>query len=167
MITTELLQDLYQHMAWADALVWNHVPDVDTDSPDQELLERFVHVHNTQTVFRQVWNGEPMVMKRPDDFSTLSEVLEYARPFYEAIPAELSGVIDTKSLTPVPWVKYFERSFGGKAEITTLGETMLQVAMHTQYHRGQINTRLRALGVKPPLVDYIAWVWQGRPGADW
>lgn len=48
-----------------------------------------------------------------------------------------------------------------------LGETMIQVAMHSQYHRGQINTRLRELGAEPPLVDYIAWIWFGRPDAAW
>lgn len=156
-------------MAWADATVWNHIPDVNDGAPDQEILERLVHVHNTQTVFRQVWNQEPMAMKRSDDFSTLSDVLAFARPFYEAIPSELARLTDSKlgEPAPVPWVKYFERSFGGDAAITTLGETMLQVALHTQYHRGQINTRLRALGVAPPLVDYIAWLWQGRPEADW
>jgi hypothetical protein len=27
--------------------------------------------------------------------------------------------------------------------------------------------RLRELEVEPPLTDYIAWVWTGRPEADW
>jgi len=44
---------------------------------------------------------------------------------------------------------------------------MLQVPLHSQYHRGQINARLRAVGGEPPRVDYIVWVWLGRPGAHW
>ena len=48
-----------------------------------------------------------------------------------------------------------------------IAESMLQVALHSQYHRGQINARLRALGGEPPRVDYIIWLWLGRPPADW
>ena len=44
----------------------------------------------------------------------------------------------------------------------TSAETAPHVAMHTTHHRGQVNARLRELGAEPPLVDYIAWLWQ-RP----
>jgi uncharacterized damage-inducible protein DinB len=39
--------------------------------------------------------------------------------------------------------------------------------MHSTYHRGQVNARLRELGIEPPLTDYIAWIWFGRPEAEW
>ncbi len=42
-----------------------------------------------------------------------------------------------------------------------------QVANHSTYHRGQVNRSLRQLGGEPPLVDYIAWVWFGKPKAEW
>jgi uncharacterized damage-inducible protein DinB len=50
---------------------------------------------------------------------------------------------------------------------TTVAETMLQVTFHSAYHRGQVSARLREVGVEPPLVDYIAWIWFGRPDAPW
>jgi uncharacterized damage-inducible protein DinB len=33
--------------------------------------------------------------------------------------------------------------------------------------RAQVNTRLRELGATPPLVDFIAWAWFGKPAAEW
>ena len=42
-----------------------------------------------------------------------------------------------------------------------------QVASHSTYHRGQVNARLREVGGTPPLVDYIAWIWFGRPAPNW
>jgi hypothetical protein len=27
----------------------------------------------------------------------------------------------------------------------------------------QVNTRIRELGGTPPLVDFIAWIWAGKP----
>jgi len=44
---------------------------------------------------------------------------------------------------------------------------VLQVAMHSSHHRGQVARRLRELGVESPLTDYIAWIWMSRPVADW
>jgi uncharacterized damage-inducible protein DinB len=57
--------------------------------------------------------------------------------------------------------------FGREPVPTTMRETMLQVAMHSTYHRGQVNARLRELGAEPPLTDYIAWLWMGKPAAEW
>jgi len=45
------------------------------------------------------------------------------------------------------------------------GEALTQMAMHSQWHRGQNATRLRELGAQPPTVDLIAWYWKGRPSA--
>jgi uncharacterized damage-inducible protein DinB len=34
---------------------------------------------------------------------------------------------------------------------------LVQVVLHSQHHRGQVASRLRALGGTPPTVDYILW----------
>ena len=68
---------------------------------------------------------------------------------------------------PLPWAAIVGDLFGRAPEMPTLGETALQVALHSTYHRGQINARLREVGGEPPLVDYIVWVFLGRPVAVW
>ncbi|MDP4174343.1 MAG: DinB family protein [Bacteroidota bacterium] len=67
----------------------------------------------------------------------------------------------------VPWSKWFEEKAGREVSPITIGESMLQVALHSQYHRGQINSRLRELSGEPPVVDFIAWIWLGKPVAKW
>ena len=67
----------------------------------------------------------------------------------------------------MPWIKAFEAQLGRTFSTPTLGETMFQVTSHSTYHRGQVNARLREVGGEPPLVDYIAWIWFGRPEPDW
>jgi len=64
----------------------------------------------------------------------------------------------------IPWAKRYAKE---EAAAATLGDTLLQVPMHSTYHRGQVNARIRELGGEPPLVDYIVWVWLGRPAAEW
>jgi uncharacterized damage-inducible protein DinB len=61
----------------------------------------------------------------------------------------------------------YEQQMGRRFEAPTQTETMRQVASRSTYHRGQVNARLRELDGEPPLVDYIAWIWFGRPAPDW
>ncbi len=49
----------------------------------------------------------------------------------------------------------------------SLGQTLLQVTAHSSYHRGQVNVRLRELGVDPPMTDFIVWVWGRKPSPAW
>ena len=67
----------------------------------------------------------------------------------------------------MPWAKQIEAQLGRPPAISTLADTCFQVASHSTYHRGQVNARLRELGAEPPLVDYIAWIWFGRPTPSW
>lgn len=66
-----------------------------------------------------------------------------------------------------PGLTRYEEQMGRRFDTPTLAETMLQVASHSTYHRGQVNARLRELGGEPPLVNYIAWIWFGRPEPEW
>ena len=43
------------------------------------------------------------------------------------------------------------------------GVLLLQAIMHGQHHRGQNASRMRELGVTPPMTDYIVWFANGRP----
>jgi uncharacterized damage-inducible protein DinB len=40
---------------------------------------------------------------------------------------------------------------------------LLQALMHSQHHRGQNASRMRELGVKPPMTDYVIWYAVGTP----
>jgi uncharacterized damage-inducible protein DinB len=102
-------------------------------------------------------------------FEELPPMMTWARRFHDAA-AEYVAAQTPGSLAeplPVAWASMVEQAIGRPPGITSRGDTVLQAAMHTHYHRGQVNMRLRELGETPPLVDYIAWVWYGRPVATW
>ena len=40
---------------------------------------------------------------------------------------------------------------------------LLQALTHSQHHRGQNASRMRQLGGKPPMTDFIVWYATGRP----
>ena len=62
-----------------------------------------------------------------------------------------------------PWAEQLMEALG-QVHPVDVRQALLQIASHSTYHRGQINTRIRELGGEPPLVDYVAWVWAGMPG---
>jgi uncharacterized damage-inducible protein DinB len=162
------LNDLYRHMEWADASVWRAVLASEAARADTKLRELFYLVHMVQRAFLRVWQGETAYTRFPT-FEDNSSLIEWARGYYPDAFAQLKSWTDDDLAKPlnVPWASRLTKSLGRAPADTTLGQTAQQVALHSLYHRGQVNARLRELGGEPPLVDYIAWLWLGRPDADW
>ena len=155
-------------MEWADATVWQAVLNSPTASADERLKNWLHHIHMVQYAFINVWHGqnpEPNAGKN----LTAGQLAAWGREFHQLASAHLQtvGENDLDSPMPMPWARYLTRHTGREPEMTTKGETIMQVAAHSTYHRGQVNARLRDLGGEPPLVDFIAWIWFGRPDAEW
>jgi uncharacterized damage-inducible protein DinB len=163
------LMETYRHMEWADATVWNATPR--DGPPDARLRELLVHIHVVQRAFFSVWTNRPVTdaFKRAEDFETMEAVRLWAQPLYPEMAGFVQGLTGEKLAAPVklPWAQMIAERLGRPAHETTLADTCYQVPSHTTYHRGQVNTRLREIGAEPPLVDYIAWVWFGKPDAEW
>jgi uncharacterized damage-inducible protein DinB len=165
----DFLRDVIRHMEWADAEVWRAVRAHEPAGQDTRLRDLLTHLHLVQRFFLIVWQKQPLDPSREPQFATAADLRAWAQTYY----AEANRFLDTldeRALTSevvMPWVKSFEARLGRTLSTTTLGETMFQVTSHSTYHRGQVNARLRDIGGQPPLVDYIAWVWFGRPEPNW
>ena len=162
------LKDLYHHMEWADAKVWRAVLDSHAGGKDEKLREYFYHLHLVQNVWLRAWRGEASDKPFPQ-FDNLSALMAWARSYYGDIFAHLDSLTDggISATMQLPWAEIVEREVGRVPESITVAETMLQIPLHSLYHRGQINARLRAVGGEPPGVDYVTWIWLGRPKAEW
>jgi uncharacterized damage-inducible protein DinB len=161
------LQPLMRHMEWADALVWSAVLALPAERADPLTRERLHHVHWVQHAYLRIWRQEPVDAPPPVP-AELGVVLARARELYPAAAGFL-GSIEASELerrVEFPWREHLRSTFG-EVHPTTLAEAVLQVALHSTYHRGQINARLRELGGEPPLVDFIVWVWAGKPEPRW
>jgi uncharacterized damage-inducible protein DinB len=162
------LTDLYRHMEWADAKVWASVLASESAVADEKLRLYLYHLHGVQRAFLRVWRGETTEGPYPT-FDDAPSLMQWARTYYGEAMAHLAALGDEKATEPMamPWASMVEKQLGRAPELTTVVETALQVVLHSMYHRGQVNARLRELGGQPPLVDYIAWIWLGRPSPDW
>ena len=168
MVNATTLTDLYRHMEWADAAVWTSVLASESGRTDTKLREHLYHLHMVQRAFLRAWRGEPREMPYPT-FDDAQSLMLWARTYYAEAFAHVGALTDAhlSEPMPLPWASMVKRRLGREPATTTVGETALQVTLHSTHHRAQISSRLRDVGGKPPLVDYIAWVWLGRPAADW
>ena len=169
MFSRELLQDLLRHMEWADARVWAAVP---TASPhDARLYELLMHIHMVQHAFLTIWKGADVnvLFEHSKGLHLMTDVRAWARDYYAEAHTFFSAADDSRldHVVQLPWAAQVAEHLGRPPGPTTLAETMFQVTSHATYHRGQVNARLRELGVTPPPVDYIAWLWTGKPDAEW
>jgi uncharacterized damage-inducible protein DinB len=165
-------RELLRFMEWADARTWAAVLGSAAASADGTVRSYLLHIHTVQQAFLAMWKSEPvepLLENRPADFADAAALREWAKPYYEAAHGFMAAVDDAAFSRQIvmPWVSEYERQLGMSFAAPTLSETAFQVVNHTTHHRGQVLARLRALGAEPPLVDYIAWVWFGKPAAVW
>lgn len=166
MDASDLLRDLLQHMEWADATVFAALtPEA---GQDPALLARLRHLHLVQNVFLDVWQQRPIDPHGTDGFDAagLAAFARDLHPRLQAFHAGLTGA-DLDREVRLPWAAQVSRGLGFEIAAPSLGQTLLQVAAHSGYHRGQVNARLRELGLQPPMTDYIAWVWGRKPAPPW
>lgn len=159
------LHKLLDHLLWADKAVWETVLSNPKASEDKYVKNTLFHSSMTIDAFCYVWNGEEFTIPKNESYSQIEQIKKYsdsAHKKLEKISKDLDR-IELDKIIDVPWSKYFEDSSGKQADQTTMLDTIVQVVMHTTYHRGQINKRLRELEINPPLVDYIIWLWAGKP----
>ena len=162
------LNDLFRHMEWADAEVWRAVFARDEAINDQRLRDIFYHLHLVQHAHLQAWQGITMQTPFPT-FDDTRAVWAWGRTCYHLIFDYLKQLSEgeLEKSFQLPWTELVTKQLGQAPAAVTLGEMMMQAPLHSLYHRGQINMRLREVGGEPPAVDYIVWRWLGKPNAVW
>ena len=162
-----MVRQMFEHMEWADANVWSVVLRTRGAGEDSKLPKILQHLHATQRAFLDVWTGKPVRLADLMEPRTLSSMCDWARQYHEECRAFVAG-LDSAAMEgemKLPWAE--RMGLPRPPARTSLNETMIQVPAHSTYHRGQVNLRLRDIGGEPPLVDFIAWVWMGKPAPEW
>ena len=146
------LRDLLAHAEWANAVffhTWGKSPARD----HEEMRQRVGHVVGVQDGFLAVLRGEAPGFPPGGPPPTFEELKSRAEASHAGLRA-LVGSLDAEALARtvrVPW-------FPDPPCVITVAQALVQAAMHTQHHRGQLMTRLKDFGGEPKNVDWVIWL---------
>jgi uncharacterized damage-inducible protein DinB len=155
------LRDLVAHAEWANA-VFFHAWERSAARDNDEMRQRVRHIVGVQRGFIAMLNGQTPGIPPDEPPPSFAELKERAVVAHRLL-GEYAAKLDTESLTKtvrIPW-------FPDPPCVITIAEALVQVAMHTQHHRGQCMTRLKDFGGEPKNVDWIIWLWKEKPAARW
>ena len=146
---------LLAHLDWAD----RRALEVLRATPEPDAVRRFAHVLAAERVWLTRLRGEPPDTPVWPDL-TLDECARLADENRAGYAAYVSA------LTPVELAREVAyTTSAGQALRSRVDDILLQVALHGQYHRGQLALLVRAAGGTPAPTDYIVFV-RGAPAAS-
>jgi uncharacterized damage-inducible protein DinB len=159
---TPILRDMIDHQLWADTELWSAIAAHRPARDDRTIHHRLHHIHQVQRLF--IWAvgdraAQPSVTS-PDAFATFDDLHGYARDAHGDVQRAMASMTDARLAEPIviPWTK-------DPTLTINVAEALVQMVMHSHYHRGQNATRLRELGGAPPITDFIFWLWKARPAS--
>ncbi|MBA2937376.1 DinB family protein [Paenibacillus sp. CGMCC 1.16610] len=142
---------MMDHLYWADERILAALEDSETKN--KELLKLVRHVAVAERVWLSRLQGKGTAQyslwEETEDLNTIrtmfEENAEQYRVYFEGLEESvLDKMIDYANQSGVPFR-------------TSIRDILLQVLLHGQYHRGQINRALRIESAEPAQVDYITF----------
>lgn len=149
----ELLRRAWEHLAWADGRLLGAM----AGAPEQALAE-YAHILGAE----EVWLAR--LQQRPARAAVWPALaLAELRPLAEALRSSFGAYLGALEPEDLSARVSYRNSAGDRFE-SEVGDILLHVALHGQYHRGKVNLLLRQAGLAPVPCDYIAHR-RGAPAA--
>ncbi|MDU0200919.1 MULTISPECIES: DinB family protein [Paenibacillus] len=142
---------MMDHLYWADGRILDALEESETKNKDLLKLVRHVAVAERVWLSRLQGKGTTQYLlweeaENLEEIRTMfEENAEQYRVYVEGLEESmLDEMIDYANQSGVPFK-------------TSIRDILLQVLLHGQYHRGQINRALRIESAEPAQVDYITF----------
>lgn len=146
---TEHLCTLRNHGEWADLRLLTALRDSLRDVP--VALRELSHIRGAQETWLSRLERRAATLPVWPDLSIVE--LEQAGASIDVALASYFAALDSSSMSTL--VTYINSA--GNDFATSVGDILLQMLTHGQYHRGKANVALSAAGIQPVGVDYIVW----------
>ncbi len=157
----EEARDLFGYSAWATGRMFDAAAAVPADKLSATIASSFPsilgtlgHIVSTEWIWLRRWGGEsPMTAPAWATGSSLSE-LRTRLTEVESERDRFLGRLADADLDRI--VEY--RRMSGEAHADKLADLVRHTVNHSTYHRGQLATQLRQIGVQPPGTDLVTYV---------
>ncbi|MFD0678346.1 MULTISPECIES: DinB family protein [unclassified Paenibacillus] len=152
----QTIRSLFVHMDWANRRLLEALQALPADEAGKATT-LFQHVLQAERIWLTRLRGESsegLVLWADDADPTKCAALieDNESGFREWLDALPEDRLDN----PIAY-----RSQAGAPFETSARDILMHVALHVQYHRGQINAALRAGGFEPAVIDYILYARLG------
>ncbi|MBA3891189.1 MAG: DinB family protein [Gemmatimonadaceae bacterium] len=150
------LQSLVAHLRWADRRTVESYHTL--EHGHGEALRWIGHIAGSEHGWlSRIAGTEPRVAVWPAlDIGACLELLKINHDAFDRL-------LEASSETDLERVVRYVNSKGDTFD-SRVGDIVVHVGMHAQYHRGQVAAAVRAAGGEPVATDYIVWK-RGNPVA--
>jgi uncharacterized damage-inducible protein DinB len=160
MISAEYLRELYDYNYWARD---QQLAACGTLAPEQlaqplgssfgSLRDTLTHLLGAEWAWLQRFNGQsPRSFPGNEELLTLEAIRSRWREVEEGMRAYLRALTLEMLAAPLTY-----QNFKGETWSYPLWQTLVHLANHGTYHRGQVTMALRQLGARPPALDYLVY----------
>ncbi|MCC7479220.1 DinB family protein [bacterium] len=153
----ELLQRMFAYDRWANRQMLATIKAL--DSPGPRLTSLFAHLCGS----KRMWLGR--INANEDALATTwPEIsLEDSEKLLELLDELWSNLLATLEDGDLAREVHYTMP-DGKAGMQTLGDIITHSMLHSQYHRGQLASRIREQNGSPPSTDFVVWRRAVREG---
>src|SRR5262249_23174937 len=115
------------------------------------VRDTLVHMMETELIWLKRWRQHPPHAEgSPQPFASLDAVSGRWSAIERDVRDYLASVTDEMLAAPLTYL-----SDQGDSLTSELWRQMFHLINHQSYHRGQVATLLRQLGVQPPATDFL------------
>lgn len=157
-MTVDDVKVLFRYNDWATGIILNAVAEVPTEQYLKDMGSSHGGLHGTalhlvgaEKVWLERWLGEPQAkIINPSEVPSFQAV----RALWDEVRRQGDGFLTTLTEAKLQESFTAHTSTGG-TYVNPYWQTFQHLVNHSSYHRGQIVTLLRQIGVKPPATDLI------------
>jgi uncharacterized damage-inducible protein DinB len=147
------IRNMYEHLHWANLRLLEGFQN--SKGENQQVIGLFAHVLFAEQVWLTRLQGKDSSKLPLWADATVDGCSQLVLQNDEQFTQLLTQLSNNERLLDDPIV--YSNSKGQQFK-TSIRDVLTHVALHGQYHRGQINTRLREKNAEPINVDYITFV---------
>lgn len=158
MINLESARTILSYSDWANEQLHRAAGGLADDKLDQpfdmgvgSLRKTLIHIFAGESVWLQRWQGKVEVpWPNEEEKLSVATITERSKATSRQREDFVKTISDAQLAKQVTY-----RDSKGSLFTATLGDMMLQMCLHSHYHRAQAVNMLRRLGAKPPELDYM------------
>ncbi|WP_134703470.1 DinB family protein [Ammoniphilus sp. YIM 78166] len=145
------IHKMYEHLTWSNHRILQALQQ--ESQLNLEVLRLFSHILQAEQVWIARIKGKDSSRLPIWSDSNLAHCEQLIEQNQKDLQNILAGITEVSLARLIPY-----KNSKGSEFSTSLEDILVHVALHGQYHRGQINSKLRLAGLEPVNTDYITFV---------